>query len=74
MMERRESAGGYDYVVPARTLRGSTEEVLAELDEAVEGLLALRQLIALGKVPRSGGVTCRPRGPVAWPRKRPEDQ
>ena len=45
-MERSASAPDYNYILPARTLRGSTDELLAEIDEVVEGLLALRRLIA----------------------------
>lgn len=64
MIERRQPEGVYEYVVPARTLRGSTEEVLAGLDEAVEGLLALRQLITLTAA--RGEPPARPhRGPIA---------
>lgn len=35
------------YLVPSRTLSGTPEEVLGQIDEAVQGLLALRHLIAV---------------------------
>ena len=73
-MEKRESAGGYEYVVPARTLRGSVEEVLAEIDEAVEGLLALRQLVARRLVSRPGGAAHRSWVPAAGADVRPGDR
>jgi hypothetical protein len=38
-------AGGRCYVVPARTLRGSRAEMLAEIEEVVMALLALRLVI-----------------------------
>jgi hypothetical protein len=33
------------YIVPARTLRGSKQEMLASLEEAIQALLALRLVI-----------------------------
>jgi hypothetical protein len=33
------------YVVPGRTLRGSKTEMLAEIDEVVQALMALRLVI-----------------------------
>jgi hypothetical protein len=38
-------AGGGCYIVPARTLRGSRAEMLAEIEEAVMALMALRLVI-----------------------------
>lgn len=35
------------YLIPPRTICGSLEEMLAQIDEIVLGLLALRQLIAV---------------------------
>jgi hypothetical protein len=34
-----------EYVLPARRLSGSRAEVLAEIDELIQGLLGLRQLV-----------------------------
>ena len=34
------------YVIPAQTLRGSRQEILATIDQAIVGLLALRHLVA----------------------------
>ena len=44
---------GSRYLIPPRTLSGSTEEMLAQIDEAVQGLLALRHLIAVQHAPRA---------------------
>ena len=46
----REAAGP-SYIVPARTFRGSRREMLADLDEAIRALLALR-LVILDEAPR----------------------
>ncbi len=40
------------YLVPSRTLAGTPEDVLAQIDEAVQELLALRHLIAVRSVAR----------------------
>lgn len=34
------------FVLPAQTLRGSRQEMLATIDQAIVGLLALRHLVA----------------------------
>ena len=34
------------YVIPAQTLRGSRQDMLSTIDQAITGLLALRHLIA----------------------------
>jgi len=34
------------FVVPAQTLRGTREHMLADIDQAIMGLLALRHLVA----------------------------
>jgi hypothetical protein len=44
---------GAHYLIPPRTLYGSTEEMLAQIDEAVQGLLALRHLIAVQHATRA---------------------
>ncbi len=33
-------------IIPARTLRGRPDEILAELDEVISGMLALRAVVA----------------------------
>jgi len=40
------NADATEFVVPARTLRGSREIMLADIDQAITGLLALRHLIS----------------------------
>ncbi len=64
-MESPGSVGDYDYIVPARALRGSTDEMLADIDDAVEGLLALRQLIARRKTSNADGTAHRTRPQAA---------
>jgi hypothetical protein len=61
---------GTSYVIPSRTLSGSTEQMLAELDEAVEALLAVRHLIVLDAHGKSGPGSPRP----ATERGRPKGQ
>ena len=45
-------AAGDCYIVPGRTLRGSRTEMLAEIEEAVQSLMALR-LVILSQETRS---------------------
>ena len=45
--------GSTRYLIPPRTLSGSTEEMLAQIDEAVQGLLALRHLITVQHATRA---------------------
>jgi len=47
MFMTRESmpAGDACYIVPARSLRGSRTEMLADIEEAVRALMALRLVI-----------------------------
>jgi hypothetical protein len=45
-MEMRDQAAGASYLIPSRTLTGSPAHVLAELDQIVESLLALRQIVS----------------------------
>ena len=41
-----ETTGGREaFIIPARTLQGSTQEMLDDIDQAIVGLLALRHLI-----------------------------
>lgn len=35
------------YIVPAHHLSGTPEEVLAQIDELIQGLIGLRQLVSL---------------------------
>ena len=45
MSPRSSQATGDSYIVPGRTLRGSRTEMLAEIEEAVRALMALRLVI-----------------------------
>ena len=40
------------FIIPSRTLRGSRQEMLQDIDQAIVGLLALRHLIGAGGSPR----------------------
>lgn len=44
-MHDASSANFEQFAIPAQTLRGSREEMLAEIDRALTGLLVLRRLI-----------------------------
>jgi hypothetical protein len=68
-MEGQAQTPGVHYVIPTRTIAGSPEEMLAEIDEVVGGLLALRQLIATQNVGVGSGMAggSRPRIRL-WPR------
>jgi hypothetical protein len=69
-MKGQVQTAGVHYVIPARTIAGSTEEMLAEIDEAVQGLLALRQLIATQSVGVGSGLAGGPRPRIRlWPRR-----
>ena len=62
------TGGGNEFVIPARTLRGSRQDMTADIDQAIVGLLALRHMIS-GEAPparpvfrhesRRGGVFAR---------------
>ena len=41
------------YFIPSRTIGGSPEEMLAQIDEAVRGLLALRHLVNVQQAQRA---------------------
>jgi hypothetical protein len=66
----QEQTSGVHYVIPARTIAGSPEEMLTEIDDVVHGLLALRHLIATQKVGVGSGLAggSRPRSRL-WPRR-----
>jgi hypothetical protein len=51
MMTNHPADDGESFVIPARTLRGSRQDMLQDIDQAIVGLLALRQLIGSGGVP-----------------------
>jgi hypothetical protein len=60
------------FIIPSRTLRGSREEMVQDIDQAIVGLLALRHLIDSGAPPPealelSGGQRPRQHRP-RWPR------
>jgi hypothetical protein len=69
-MRGQVQTSGVHYVIPARTIAGSPEEMLAEIDDVVQGLLALRQLIATENVGVGSGLAggSRPRIRL-WPRR-----
>lgn len=47
-MTKQDSLSACDmYIVPARQLSGTREEVLAQIDELILGLTGLRQLVSL---------------------------
>jgi hypothetical protein len=48
-----DGALGNRYVIPSQTIDGSAEAMLAQIDEAVRGLLALRHLIAVRHASRT---------------------
>jgi hypothetical protein len=60
------------FIIPSRTLRGSREEMVQDIDQAIVGLLALRHLIDSGAPPPealelSGAQRPRQHRP-RWPR------
>jgi hypothetical protein len=61
MMTNKTADAQESFVIPSRTLRGSRQEMLQDIDQAIVGLLALRHLIGAGGSPhpalasRSGG-------------------
>ena len=61
-----------EYIIPARTLRGSRSEMIADIDQAIVGLLALRRVID-DEAPASeplDGARRRRRGPRSrWRRQ-----
>jgi hypothetical protein len=44
------------FIIPAHTLRGSRQEMLQDIDQAIVGLLALRHFIGAGGGPRPAAV------------------
>ena len=60
------------FIIPSRTLRGSRQEMVQDIDQAIVGLLALRHLIDGGAPPPEGlelGGSQRPRlHKPSWPR------
>jgi hypothetical protein len=68
-MKGQAQTSGVSYLIPARTISGSREEMVAEIDDVVRGLLGLRQLISM----HDAGVGARaarrsPLGLRLWPR------
>jgi len=60
-------ASGVSYLIPSHTISGSREEMVAEIDDVVRGLLGLRQLISM----HEAGAEVARRSPLAlrlWPR------
>jgi hypothetical protein len=50
----QDSVEHVEYILPARRLAGTRAEVLAELDELIQGLAGLLQLVSLHGQERSG--------------------
>ncbi len=46
-MRAQEGEAAASYLIPSRTISGSPEEMLEQIDEAIQGLLALRHLITV---------------------------
>ena len=67
-----ETTGGREaFIIPARTLQGSTQEMLDDIDQAIVGLLALRHLIDDSAPPPDRLADTRPRNgrqPSRWSR------
>ena len=52
-MNASDDGADSTYLIPSRTIAGSSQEMLAQIDEAVQGLLALRHLIAVQRAKRT---------------------
>lgn len=50
-MTNRTADAPESFIIPARTLRGSRQDMLQDIDQAIVGLLALRHLIGTGDGP-----------------------
>jgi hypothetical protein len=50
-MTNRTIGARESFIIPSRTLRGSREEMLQDIDQAIVGLLALRHLVGAGAAP-----------------------
>jgi hypothetical protein len=72
MMQNLSLDSRESFVVPSRILRGSKRDMLADIDQAIVGLLALRHLIDDGAPPPDalalGGRRRRVRRGFRWPR------
>jgi|MudIll2142460700_1097286.scaffolds.fasta_scaffold852943_2 hypothetical protein len=69
-MKGQVQTSGVRYVIPARTIEGSREEMVAEIDDVVRGLLGLRQLVSMHDAGVGSGVAGRSRpGIRLWPRR-----
>jgi hypothetical protein len=44
---RPDQPGSEYYIVPSRHLSGTTDEVLEQIDELIQGLIGLRELVSL---------------------------
>ena len=53
MMATNTADAHGSFIIPSRTLRGSREEMVQDIDQAIVGLLALRHLIGAGGSPGS---------------------
>ena len=72
MMTTNTADAHGSFIIPSRTLRGSREEMVQDIDQAIVGLLALRHLIDSSAPPPEAlklGGDQRPRQHRArWPR------
>jgi hypothetical protein len=51
MMTNNTADARDSFIIPSRTLRGSKQEMIQDIDQAIVGLLALRHLIDAGPPP-----------------------
>ena len=72
MMTTNTADAHGSFIIPSRTLRGSREEMVQDIDQAIVGLLALRHLIDGGAPPPEalelGGGQRPPQHRSRWPR------
>jgi len=52
MMTNHSADARASFIIPSRTLRGSRQEMIQDIDDAIVGLLALRHLIGAGGSPQ----------------------
>jgi hypothetical protein len=62
-MNSDSTSDTHSFVLPAQTVRGSRQEMLATIDQAIVGLLALRHLVAGESLVMPGGRGAGPANP-----------